>query len=132
MAMENPNGEYLVTTFNKGGGFFIGPDTGVRILHIPTGIQVECDSERSVHANKAIAMDLIRAKVARHKADDGFVASVQTAHNMRLFVINGDGDTGIFPHKFQTALEAAEAADKAMQAAEGEIVNFVVSRYKKI
>lgn len=132
MAMENPNGEYFVTTFNKAGGFFIGPDTGVRILHIPTGIQVECDSERSAHANKAIAMAEIQAKVARHKTADGFVASVQTAHNMRLFVINSEGDIGIFPYKFETALEASAAAVKAMQASEGEVVSFMVGKYKKI
>lgn len=44
-------------------------ETCVVITHIPTGIVVRCDSERSQFQNKRIAMDMINSKLATAKQE---------------------------------------------------------------
>ncbi|HKJ08461.1 MAG TPA: peptide chain release factor 1, partial [Gammaproteobacteria bacterium] len=72
-------------------------DSAIRITHLPSGIVVECQDERSQHKNRARAMSLLAAKLLTVERDRQIAEQTQTR---RQLVGSGDRSERIRTYNF--------------------------------
>jgi peptide chain release factor 1 len=109
-------------------------DSAVRITHLPTGVVVECQDERSQHKNKAKAMALLQTKLL--DAEQQAQAAEQAATRKSL-VGSGDRSERIrtynFPqgrltdHRINLTLYKL---NEVMQGDLGEVVDALVAEHQ--
>ncbi|OPL09163.1 MAG: peptide chain release factor 2 [delta proteobacterium ML8_F1] len=100
MAVEIDAGDLKIDTYRAsgaGGQHVNKTDSAVRITHLPTGVVVQCQNERSQHSNKATAMamlmgKLIELKEAEHKETiaelAGDYSQIAWGSQIRSYVFN--------------------------------------------
>ncbi|MBX3698686.1 MAG: peptide chain release factor 1 [Dokdonella sp.] len=72
-------------------------DSAIRITHLPTGLIVECQDERSQHKNRARALSLLKAKLLDEQRSK---QTAEQAESRRLQVGSGDRSQRIRTYNF--------------------------------
>jgi peptide chain release factor 2 len=79
--------------------------SAIRLTHIPTGIVVQCQNERSQHKNRATAMKMLRARMARIEEEKREVEQA-TKYKERAKVGFGSQIRNYFLHPDQRVKDA--------------------------
>ena len=99
-ATELNPAELRIDTFRAsgaGGQHVNKTDSAIRITHIPTGLVVECQDERSQHKNRSRAMALMKAKLLAAEQEK---RDSEVARDRKLQVGTGDRSERIRTYNF--------------------------------
>jgi peptide chain release factor 2 len=101
-------------------------DSAVRITHMPTGIVVACQTDRSQHRNRAYAMDMLRARLyerelQRRRAESDAIEAQKTdigfGHQIRSYVLH--------PYKMVKDLRTGVESGNPQAILDGDLDRFL-------
>ncbi|WP_274423989.1 peptide chain release factor 2 [Chelativorans sp. YIM 93263] len=97
--IDVPESDVRIDTYRAsgaGGQHVNTTDSAVRITHLPTGIVVQCQNERSQHKNRATAWDMLRARLYEEElkkreeaaqATESTKSEIGWGHQIRSYVL---------------------------------------------
>ena len=98
--IEINKNDLRIDTFRSsgaGGQHVNKTDSAIRITHIPSGIVVECQDERSQHKNRARAMGVLQSKLISTRDE---AADTERSQHRKLLVGSGDRSERIRTYNF--------------------------------
>ena len=101
-------------------------DSAVRLTHIPTGIVVQCQNDRSQHRNRAEAWKLLRARLYELELQKR-EAEVQEAHEAKSEIGWGHQIRSYVLHPYQMVKDLRTSVEKgnAQGVLDGDIDSFL-------
>jgi peptide chain release factor 1 len=110
-------------------------DSAVRITHVPTGLVVTCQDEKSQHKNKAKALKILRARLIQKKEEE---EHKKHAEEKKAQVGSGDRSEKIRTYNFpQNRLTdhriqfTSHSLDHIMEGKLGELIDALLQDEKK-
>jgi peptide chain release factor 2 len=103
-------------------------DSAVRITHIPTGIVVQCQNDRSQHRNRASAMQMLRARIyeqemqrreAETRAEHEAKSDIGWGHQIRSYVLH--------PYQMVKDLRTAVETSNTQAVLDGDLDQFLAA-----
>ena len=101
-------------------------DSAVRITHIPTGVVVQCQNDRSQHRNRATAMSMLRARlyeleIRRREEEASAIEATKSdigwGHQIRSYVLQ--------PYQMIKDLRTGEETSDTQGVLDGDIDRFL-------
>ena len=130
-------GDLRVDTFRAsgaGGQHVNKTDSAIRLTHIPTGIVVECQDERSQHKNKARAMSLLQSRILTGMQEK---QQQEQADERRNLVGSGDRSERIRTYNYPQGRVTAHRINltlyklsEVMEGSLGEVVDPLRNEYQ--
>ena len=128
------NEDLRIDTYRSGGagGQHVNKtDSAIRIRHVPTGIVVTCDAERSQFANRKKAMAILRAKVYEYEEDRkraalerfyGEKGSISWGNQIRSYVLQ--------PYTMAKDLRTGHETGNVQAVLDGDLAPFIAAWLK--
>lgn len=102
--------------------------SAVRITHIPTGIVVQCQNERSQHKNKAFAMKVLQSKLYQLRLEDEEKKQAEYTKDQKKIEWGSQIRSYVFqPYTMVKDLRTGTETSNIQAVMDGDIDQFVMS-----
>jgi len=129
IVVEIDEKDLRIETFRSsgaGGQHVNKTESAVRITHLPTGIVVSCQNQRSQHQNREMAMRILRAKLYEHERQKRLAERQQFEQNKREISFGSQIRSYVLhPYKLVKDLRTRYETSDVEAVLDGEIDEFI-------